>query len=468
MAYADFLVTQGSSASDVNGGSAPSGASDVGTNDGPLYTSADVDSDGAGTTLTDNSGSDWGTAAADDWLCFDTAGGKEFARIVSKPTASTVTVTPAVSISLATETANVGGAWATIQHGLDTLTTAFVSASGDPPCLNIKKESAAYNEPPQSAGNFSTTVPLTISGYQTTFRDEPAVANLPEINDTTGTSVVGAFRLNHTFHILTHVYVVTAKSNDEAVYCSNQNNMVRNVRAKATGTSAAACFYVNSAGANCRFFNCWAESSSGDGFRIEAARGDCTDCVSTDAATYGFYTIADRETMLIRCTADTSGDDGFYIAGEGFMMESCNAYNNTGSGVRLDDPTDATSPDILNCLFINNGGYGIECDTSFLLGFEDFNAFYNNTSGEVLNVPQRGSNDVTLTGDPFTDAANQDWSLNNTAGAGAACRAVGFPGTHTGGSTTGYRDIGPYQHQDAGGGGGGGGLKLVGSGGLAG
>ena len=59
-----------------------------------------------------------------------------------------------------------------------------------------------------------------------------------------------------------------------------------------------------------------------------------------------------------------------------------------------------------------------------------------------------------LTGDPFVDAANGNFQLNNTAGAGAACRAAGFPGTVPGLSAVGYADIGVYQHQDPAGGGG--------------
>ena len=52
---------------------------------------------------------------------------------------------------------------------------------------------------------------------------------------------------------------------------------------------------------------------------------------------------------------------------------------------------------------------------------------------------------------PFTNAAGGDYSLNNTAGQGAACRSVGFSGTAPFG--TGYNDIGPLRHQDPTGGG---------------
>ena len=57
---------------------------------------------------------------------------------------------------------------------------------------------------------------------------------------------------------------------------------------------------------------------------------------------------------------------------------------------------------------------------------------------------------ITLTGDPYTTRGT-DYSLDNTAGQGAACRAAAFPGAHVDGNNTGYGDVGALQHEDAGG-----------------
>ena len=54
------------------------------------------------------------------------------------------------------------------------------------------------------------------------------------------------------------------------------------------------------------------------------------------------------------------------------------------------------------------------------------NAYYGNTSGALHNFPSLPG-DVTLTGSPFTNPSGGDFTLNNTAGAGLACQAVGFP-----------------------------------------
>lgn len=118
-----------------------------------------------------------------------------------------------------------------------------------------------------------------------------------------------------------------------------------------------------------------------------------------------------------------------------------------------------TGTDALNGLmasgniFANNAGYGISAGTGTNWASSrelasDFNAYWNNASGARYNYPA-GANDVTLTANPFANAASNDFSLNNTAGGGAALRAAGFPGVRLGGGT-GYCDIGPLQHQDAG------------------
>jgi hypothetical protein len=80
---------------------------------------------------------------------------------------------------------------------------------------------------------------------------------------------------------------------------------------------------------------------------------------------------------------------------------------------------------------------------------------YNNTGGNFsTNFNQDTKTACTvLSGDPFTNAAGGDFSLNNTAGAGALVRdgaAVGaWPGIST---TTAYQDAGAIQHPDPAGG----------------
>jgi len=127
-------------------------------------------------------------------------------------------------------------------------------------------------------------------------------------------------------------------------------------------------------------------------------------------------------------------------------------YGNGRDGIRLTNQYPAREC-VQNNIFVSNGGYGINSSSAPTKTYSAaiaYNAFYNNTSGARNNIAT-GVGDVTLTSDPFVASGSGNFALNNTAGAGAACRAAGFPGAFPGGTTTGYADIGAVQHQDSGG-----------------
>lgn len=98
---------------------------------------------------------------------------------------------------------------------------------------------------------------------------------------------------------------------------------------------------------------------------------------------------------------------------------------------------------LVNCLAVYCQGKGLAGSSDRRLVLLN-NAYYDNTQGTD------DTDGIVLSGDPFTDAANGDFSLNNTAGAGADCRAAGIGPV----GQTSYIDIGAVQHQDSGGGGG--------------
>jgi hypothetical protein len=123
---------------------------------------------------------------------------------------------------------------------------------------------------------------------------------------------------------------------------------------------------------------------------------------------------------------------------------------------------------VLNNILTSNGGYGLVGGPTTALPADpayDGNAYYNNTSGARNNLDSTtgiygvaaytNTHDVTLTGSPYvggTTGSTANFGLNNTVGAGAACRAVGVPAAWPGNSgTTGFLDMGAVQHQDSGG-----------------
>jgi hypothetical protein len=103
---------------------------------------------------------------------------------------------------------------------------------------------------------------------------------------------------------------------------------------------------------------------------------------------------------------------------------------------------------VRHCLFVNCGTAIGAYGSLTARGNSDFSYFYNNTNNYSDYTTIQG-NDVELSADPFTDAANGDFSLNSDASGGAALRAA----TNTMGSTTAY----PFNWLTDGSGGGGGG-----------
>jgi hypothetical protein len=135
--------------------------------------------------------------------------------------------------------------------------------------------------------------------------------------------------------------------------------------------------------------------------------------------------------------------------------DACKYYGNAGNGI-----TQLSLPGVMlieNCVLANNGAYGIVLSGQSMLAQINNCAFRSNTSGQTNTIGGAVvTGTVTLTADPFVDAANGDFDLNSTAGGGAACKAAGrgtFLQTAAGyAGTLGFPDIGASQSQGSGGG----------------
>jgi hypothetical protein len=204
---------------------------------------------------------------------------------------------------------------------------------------------------------------------------------------------------------------------------------IRNSGGGAAGTGVG-LLCSNSGGP---YVGCYVDGVRGDGFRA----------VSINS--------------FVNCIARNCGRDGFRInaaggAAAGGAVVNCTANNNTGSGIKIMTNILSMSYSIYNCIFSNNGAYGIDfADGTTALNdrrkrFVDYNCLYNNTSG-ARNGVSAGSNDVT-TNPTFTDAAGENYSV------GTNMKALGFPGAIRGSSSTGYVDLGAVQRQESAGTGG--------------
>ncbi len=202
-------------------------------------------------------------------------------------------------------------------------------------------------------------------------------------------------------------------------------------------------------GARAGIYDCVALDCPGDGFsgfHASSCQADgcgvgfqscfCSGCVSQDGTT-GF-----NNSDVFNCIADSNSGTGFLQAST--VLANCSSYNNGSDGVTV-----TRAQVITNCISTDNGGFGFNLinEESSLVKC----ATFNNTSGRTdVTLGQQDIDAITLSGDPFTDAANDDFSLNNTAGAGADCRAVGLVPF----GQTSFGDVGAVQHDASVGGGG--------------
>lgn len=148
----------------------------------------------------------------------------------------------------------------------------------------------------------------------------------------------------------------------------------------------------------------------------------------------------------------------------GIWIGNCNFYGGTVNGVNITSFTADQTCEIVNCIF---EGFTTAAKKGILVNASGTStvrvlscAFYNNTADIDTNVPSLNiEGKITLTASPFTNAGSGDFSLNNTASAGASVRRAGLPGTFPAGTSVSYSDVGAVQVGDTGSSGGGGGAS---------
>lgn len=160
----------------------------------------------------------------------------------------------------------------------------------------------------------------------------------------------------------------------------------------------------------------------------------------------------DGSIVINRCIVYANGANGYgdgngssIPPGRSVFISNSIFSSNTGAGIQAN--TEFTF--ISNCILDRNTTYGIDFAGVTLNSGQWNNAFYNNTTAQ-RNGAGGSVNDVTLSADPYTSVGT-DFSLNSTAGGGAACKAAGFPGVMIGGGT-GNASIGALDPSSGGGG----------------
>lgn len=174
-------------------------------------------------------------------------------------------------------------------------------------------------------------------------------------------------------------------------------------RCFATGCSSLPAFSMT---ASCALYSCVAKANSVTGFSwtncTAIAFIACASYLNTGGSSDGYACSAGNVGgKFFSCIANANGRDGFRFA----------------SG-------NARGPAVSYCVATGNAGWGYNNPGGSPI-FSQACAGYSNTSGNESAITQ-SAGFVTLSGDPFVDAANGDFNLNNTAGAGADLRAVTY------------------------------------------
>ncbi len=368
-------------------------------------------------------------------------------------------------------TSTTGGTWA-LGGGLATIAKALTGWAVSN-IIWVKK--GTYTKTSlltiTGADSLSSQPPYMILGYNVTHGDNPTGSNRPTLRFTAVDS--GVYITTGADNIQFANFIVDGNgAGTNGVYINGNNpaygTVLTNVRVTNWTLRGLLCYGSYPAD----FVRCEVDSMAAGA--VAAATGltgwsNFIDCEIHDNACDGISLegTGANQMLVLRCniyrnTGTTSGHAscGIYWSGSTFkcIAKNCTIYGNAGDGLAHNITYFAAQ--IRNNIFSQNGGYGLNILAQNVTRPDvDYNFFYSNTSG-ARNGAIAGAHDVTLTADPFTNASLSangaaDFSLNTTAGGGAAVRAAGYPGVSPSGNSTGYLDGGAYQHADPAGGGGG-------------
>lgn len=431
---------------DTNGGGFKASASgtDWTQQDSPQYSVTDAVT--AGTTTITSATANFGTDVVGNVLYIQGGTGSITAgwyEIVSRTNSTTIVVDRSTGLSAGTgATLKIGGALATLNKLAALLTTsgndAYVKATAD----------------------YTTSTTITFSGYITTIRGYTTTRG--DNGQFTVKATAGSITIIQCLNSGCSVLNAIADANSQSSIIGFENG----------GNSANAAVFDNCKAVSCQYgfslsgsskpggagaVNCVADSCTSVGFAVQngIALYNCW----AKSCTTGIDNLGAASGPVVDRCLITGGTTGVRVGASGnvcsFVAINSVFYGQSGDGLRITTNTIAAQDLVVNNIFYSIGGYGINAATpngsvasTYTAGGR--NAFGACTSGQ-RNLFPAGPSDITLSADPFTNAGTNDFSLNNTAGGGAACRAAGFPGTIAGGLTTGYLDVGLAQHQDSGG-----------------
>lgn len=465
LSAATVWEVRASGASDSNGGGFVAGASgtDWSQQNSPQYALAGIASVGAGNVVLS-------AAAAADMV-------GNIAQVISGTNYNTgffqiTAVSVGVSITFSTNNAGQSissgvGASGVINIGGALATVAAMLAAAQPANTAYLKGTFTITTILTFAAGLASTAgnPFLIIGYTTTRGDNGRATITTATN---GTSLIvfkagGCALINIA---LTNTAGTRASGIDQTTAGNRFGNIMLfncildgftiGINADDSGSSWAIQGLVLG---NCEIKNCSSHGIFQDG---------PTHLFATfihDCAGSGIRIISSSQTphfTIDRCIFYNNGTSGLVVnqmpfINQGSILISNSCFStNTGAGILIAGvQTSIGALTIVNCIFDRNTTYGIDNTTSNVItsGISLWNnAFYLNTTAATHQIsPAPTFNTITLSADPYTSVGT-DFSLNSTAGGGAAVNGAGFPGVLIAGGT-GFASPGALAPSTGGGGG---------------
>lgn len=429
--------------SDTNGGGFKKGASGT---DWSQQTAAQYSvTDGVtnGTTTITSATANFGTDVVGNLISVSGGTGsvtQGWYEITARASTTSITVDRSTGLTAGTGvTLKIGGALASPGQAGAIATvagmTTFIKYNATPYTVTSASTNIA-------AGCVSGTDSTAYVGYDTTRSLYNLDANRPTIKLNAGvTSAIIFTNLNAQYLLQSVILDANSQTTSQCVKSSGEFFYVKAMNA----TTAGIIQNTNTA----RAVLCEVTACTSTPMQVNISEWCvCHDNTLSSPTNAGAFTVSGTPSgTFINCLSYNNNCDGF-LGGNAF---NCVAYGNGGAGFNAQNSICVL---YVNCIAEANTTYGFRVNAGQISMLNC--ATYNNTTARFGNISSgvqwSDLNPITGSGSFFTNAGSQNFTLNNTAGAGASARAAGFPTSFPVPSMNNYLDAGALQHQDPAGG----------------
>lgn len=338
-------------------------------------------------------------------------------------------------------------AWKTIDHALDTSGGGITRDTTDGDRINVNSEgddvlSAALDiDGGGRYGNPTANAPLIIQGYTSAPEDGgiggiSGGGSVSVINDNV---VDGVILIDMHLHNCGSAVIVLVDNDCRVINCELNNTSGRGFEGDFASIIINSHFHdIGDTGvwlADGVVYHCFFKNGAKDFGRAIAQDSTGATCI------------------VANIISVDGSSDGIKFGTHAFVLNNI-VYSNGGTGEGLSARFgNENSSAVLNNFiegFSGTGGNGIEIVTGVLVALYGHNKFYNNTVDETLSgdiLTNLGNNDV-LGSSPLTNPSSDDFTVSTLL------KALGYPSSFKGASTSQFLDVGAAQREEAGGGGG--------------